>query len=103
MSDEPRDVNERVVGEWVAESSPGERVRSVLKRSYEFQSVGELAERACVSVDEAGEVLVILEEGGFVESRIEDGEELFRRSPSSRRLEKYMRDLGYVRGEDYQS
>ncbi len=47
------DVNERVVDEWVEETTPWGRVWEVANKTYEYQSVKEIAERARVKPDEA--------------------------------------------------
>ena len=64
--DLPTDVNDRVRDEWKAETSPGERVRTVMKRAYDPQSVGEIAERALTSETTARKHLEMLSEDGFV-------------------------------------
>jgi predicted ArsR family transcriptional regulator len=68
MTDDPADVNERVTEEWKAETSPGERVRTVMKRTYDPQSVATIAERALTSETTARKHLEILAEDGFVEA-----------------------------------
>ena len=52
MTDAPSDVNERVTEEWKVDTTPGERVRTVMKRTYDPQSVGymETAPRPRVSL-----------------------------------------------------
>lgn len=40
MTDDcPGDVNERLTKEWKADTSPGERVRTVIKQTYDAQLV----------------------------------------------------------------
>ena len=69
MSDDrPADVNERVTEEWKADTSPGERVRTVMKRTYDPQSVATIAERALTSETTARKHLNVLTEDGFVEA-----------------------------------
>jgi hypothetical protein len=47
MTDErPTEANERVTEEWKTDTSPGERVRTVMKRTYDPQPVATVAERA---------------------------------------------------------
>lgn len=65
-SDAPTDVNERVEAEWVEETTPFERVREVMKRTYDPQPVGEIAERARTSETTARKHLGHLAEDGFV-------------------------------------
>lgn len=74
------DVNERVKREWRADTTPGERVRSIMIRTYEAQSVSAIAERAIVDEEVARLHLQRLDEDGFVEEK-EDGE--YRRVPES--------------------
>lgn len=64
--DAPPDVNERVEDEWVEETTPFERVREVMKRTYDPQPVGEIASRARTSENTARKHLDQLAEGGFV-------------------------------------
>lgn len=66
MTDDPADVNERVTEEWKADTSPGERVRTVMKRTYDPQSVATIAERALTSETTARKHLDVLAEDGFV-------------------------------------
>jgi DNA-binding transcriptional ArsR family regulator len=61
-------VNDRVTEEWQADTSPGERVRTVMRRTYDPQSVGIIAERALTSETTARKHLQILAEDGFVEA-----------------------------------
>ena len=68
MTNAPADVNERVTEEWKSETTPGERVRTVMKRTYEPQSVAALAERALTSETTARKHLGILAEDGYVEA-----------------------------------
>jgi len=69
MADErPADVSERVTEEWKADTSPGERVRTVMKRTYEPQSVATIAERALTTETTARKHLGVLTEDGFVEA-----------------------------------
>jgi predicted ArsR family transcriptional regulator len=66
--DRPADVNERVTEDWKADTSPGERVRTVMKRTYDSQSVATIAERALTSETTARKHLKVLAEDGFVEA-----------------------------------
>ena len=69
MTDErPADVNERVTEEWKADTSPGERVRTVMKRTYDPQPVATIAERALTTETTARKHLDVLAEDGFVEA-----------------------------------
>jgi len=89
---EIEDVNERVREEWVEDTTPGERVRSVMRRTYDTQSLGEIADRALVDEGQARLHLQRLSEDGFVEA--EDGE--YRRVPDSVVVERVEQILGTV-------
>lgn len=93
MSDDPSemaDVNERVAAEWVEETTPFERVRAVIKRTYEPQSASDIADRARTSPKTARKHLRHLAEDGFVEETAEPdaGGALYRRSDESLLLEQ---------------
>lgn len=62
----PTDVNERVVEEWVAETTPFERVRETMKRTYEPTPISAIAERARTSETTTRKHLHHLAEDGFV-------------------------------------
>ncbi|THE66822.1 hypothetical protein D8Y22_01500 [Salinadaptatus halalkaliphilus] len=64
--DESTDVDERVVAEWIEETTPFERVRETVKRTYEPQSVSELAERSRTSENTTRKHLRHLAADGFV-------------------------------------
>lgn len=64
--DVPADVNERVEAEWVEETTPFERVREIMKRTYDPQPVSNIAERARTSENTARKHLGQLEDDGFV-------------------------------------
>jgi len=74
------DVNDRAREEWVADTTPRERVRSIMRRTYDSESVSTIAERALVSSEVARENLDGLADGGFVEE-VDGGR--YRRSPES--------------------
>jgi DNA-binding transcriptional ArsR family regulator len=89
-SDPPADVNKRVRSEWKAETTPGERVRAVTKRTYDPQSVGEIAERALTSETTARKHLEILAEDGFVDvvSPVDERGTWYKRAPRSLVVER---------------
>ncbi|MFC3959186.1 DUF7342 family protein [Halovivax cerinus] len=64
--DAPLDVNERVEAEWVEETTPFERVREVMKRTYDPQPVSDIASRARTSENTARKHLDQLAGEGFV-------------------------------------
>ena len=61
-------VNEAVVEEWKAETSPFERVREVLLTVTTFQYAGPIAEQAAVSESTARKHLTALAEAGFADT-----------------------------------
>lgn len=88
--DPPEDVGERVEAEWVDETTPFERVRTVTKRTYDPQSAAEIADRARTTPTTARKHLTQLVESGFVEAVAtpeRDGT-LYRRSTESVVLEQ---------------
>lgn len=82
---DPRDVNEQAVADWVEESTPYERVRAVMRRTYEVQTVDEIAERAYVDSSVAREHLRVLASEGYVaeSSEADRDETLYKRSGDS--------------------
>jgi predicted ArsR family transcriptional regulator len=84
------DVNERVTEAWKADTSPGERVRTIMRRTYDPQPVATIAERALTSETTARKHLDVLAEDGFVEavSSPEARGTLYRRAPRSVVLER---------------
>lgn len=104
MSDVPRedgDVNEQVVAEWVEETTPFERVRTVMKRTYEPQSAPEIAERARTTPTTARTHLRQLAESGFVDEVPAGGETtLYERSTESLVLEQAHDILAEVGTDD---
>jgi predicted ArsR family transcriptional regulator len=96
--DRPADVNEHVTEEWKADTSPGERVRTVMKRTYEPQSVATIAERALTSETTARKHLSVLAEDGFVEavSLPDERGTWYKRAPRSVVLERAQQLLDTV-------
>ena len=96
--DRPADVNERVTEEWKADTSPGERVRTVMKRTYDPQSVATIAERALTSETTARKHLNVLAEDGFVEvvSPSDERGTWYKRAPRSVVLERAQQILDSV-------
>lgn len=88
--DRPVDVNERVTEEWEADTTPGERVRTVMKRTHDPQPVARIAERALTSETTARKHLDALDTDGFVEalSRPDERGTRYRRAPRSVVLER---------------
>ena len=96
--DRPADVNERVTEEWKADTTPGERVRTVMKRTYDPQSVATIAERALTSETTARKHLTVLAEDGFVEAVSPSDERgtWYKRAPRSLVLERAQQILDSV-------
>lgn len=68
VADDPdaRDVNEAVIEEWTAETTPFDRVYQVVRRTYELESADEIADRARVSPTTARKHLGSLADAGEV-------------------------------------
>jgi DNA-binding transcriptional ArsR family regulator len=98
MTDAPADVNERVTEEWKADTTPGERVRTVMKRTYDPHPVNDIAERALTSETTARKHLGILAEDGFVEAVSSPGERgtWYKRAPRSVVLERAQQILDSI-------
>ena len=96
--DPPGDVNKRVTEEWKADTSPGERVRTVMKRTYDPQSVATVAERALTSETTARKHLDVLAEDGFVGAVSPPDERgtWYKRAPRSVVLERAQQILDSV-------
>ncbi|ELZ00789.1 winged helix-turn-helix domain-containing protein [Natrialba asiatica] len=62
------DINDTVKDEWEAETSTFQRVKSVVSRTYNGKTVGEIADRALVDENTARTHLENLAEDGFVET-----------------------------------
>ncbi|WP_436932653.1 DUF7342 family protein [Halosimplex halobium] len=88
--DRPTNVNKRVTKEWAADTNPGERVRTVMKRTYDPQSVATIAERALISETTTRKHLDILAEEGFVKTATPPDENgtRYKRAPRSVVLER---------------
>jgi len=98
MADDPADMNERVTEEWTADTTPGERVRTVMKRTYEPQPVATVAKRALTTDTTARKHLDILADEGFVKAVSRPGERgtQYRRAPRSVVLERTQQILDSV-------
>jgi predicted ArsR family transcriptional regulator len=102
MTDErPTDVNERVTEDWKTDTNPSERVRSVMKRTYDPQPVATIAERALTTETTARKHLDVLAEDGFVEavSPPEERGTWYRRAPRLVVLERAKQILDSVDAE----
>jgi len=85
--DEPEpfdDVNQAVRDEWTAETTPYERIREVISRTYTPTDAETLADEACTSPKTARKHLNTLADDGFVATETgANGATLYRRSTES--------------------
>ena len=78
------DVNEAVVAEWKAETTPAERVKSTIRRAYEPVSAEAVGDSARTTTKTARKHLEALADDGFVTTTPGDyGATLYRRSSES--------------------
>lgn len=91
------DVNETVGDEWVAETTPYERIRHVIAHTYSPVSADAVAEDARTAPKTARKHLNTLADEGFVKTETgEHGGTLYRRSPESLVVEQAADILGHV-------
>lgn len=91
------DVNETVGDEWVAETTPYERIRHVIAHTYSPVSADAVAEDARTAPKTARKHLNTLADEGFVTTETgEHGGTLYRRSPESLVVEQAADILGHV-------
>lgn len=81
-------IDDVAVAEWKAEATAFERVETVLRRTHEFVTAGELADRARVSEPTARKHLESLVASGQATSTSLGGATRYRRNPDQRRLER---------------
>lgn len=77
---ERRDVNDVVVEEWIAETTPFERVYEIIRRTYDPTSASQISDRARVSPTTARKHLRTLVDAGEVTTSQEGQTTLYRRS-----------------------
>lgn len=77
------DINQLVVEEWINDTEPRDRVRSVMRRTYDPQSTERIADRARVPPIRAEHILADLSEAGFVSCVDRDEETRWHRSFAS--------------------
>lgn len=94
-TDAPTNVNEQVTAEWVADTTPCERVQTVMKRTYEPQSTDDIAERAHTSPTRTRQHLDTLVEAGYVDPITDNDHDAthYKRSNMSRIMERATRIL----------
>ena len=80
---ESENVNERVVDDWVHETTPFERVYAVVRRTYEPQSAADIAERARISPTTARKHLRTLVDAGEVVTEMDGNTTAYRRSETA--------------------
>ena len=80
---QPPDVNEAVVAEWVDDTTPFERIHAIVRRTYDPESAGSIAERARVSPTTARKHLRTLVDAGEVSTTQDGGTTLYRRSETA--------------------
>lgn len=78
-----RDVNDTVEDEWIAETTPFERVYEIIRRAYDPVSAAELADRAHVSPTTARKHLRTLETAGEVTTSQDGQTTQYRRSETA--------------------
>jgi predicted ArsR family transcriptional regulator len=95
--DEFADVNEAVAEDWVAETTPYERVRTVIRTTYTAMSADTVAETARTTPKTARKHLENLAEEGYVTTEPGDyGATQYRRSPESLVVEQAAEILAEV-------
>lgn len=85
------DVDDAAEREWKASTTAFERVESILERTTEWQSAGEIADRARVSEPTARKHLTALTESGYASASETGTGTRFKRNPDRRRLERVQR------------
>jgi len=86
------DINDAVVEEWTAETTPFQRVREVLVATTAYQYAGEIADRAHVSEPSARKHLSTLAESGFAATEATGQGTRFKRSAESMAMQR-IRDI----------
>lgn len=81
------DVNEAAEAAWAADSTPFERVKSIISHTHEYQSATVIADRARVSTPTARKHLESLVRSGYVVPR-EGRPREYTRNPDQRRFER---------------
>ena len=95
------DVNQAVRDEWTGETTPYERIREVISRTYTPTDAETLADEACTSPKTARKHLNTLADDGFVATETgANGATLYRRSAESLVVEQAGDILSQVSTED---
>jgi predicted ArsR family transcriptional regulator len=99
--DEFADINDAVRADWEAETTPYERVRQVISRTYTPMSADAVADAALTSSKTARKHLDTLADEGFVATEPGDyGGTHYRRSPTSLVVEQAADILEHVSTDD---
>ena len=95
------DVNQAVRDEWTGETTPYERIREIISRTYTPTDAETLADEACTSPKTARKHLNTLADDGFVATETgANGATLYRRSAESLVVEQAGDILSQVSTED---
>jgi predicted ArsR family transcriptional regulator len=95
------DINQAVRDEWTGETTPYERIREVISRTYTPTDAETLADEACTSPKTARKHLNTLADDGFVATETgANGATLYRRSAESLVVEQAGDILSQVSTED---
>lgn len=95
------DINQAVREEWTAETTPYERIREVISRTYTPTDAETLADEACTSPKTARKHLTTLADDGFVATETgANGATLYRRSAESLVVEQAGEILSQASTED---
>ena len=95
------DVNQAVRDEWTGETTPYERIREVISRTYTPTDAETLADEACTSPKTARKHLNTLADDGFIATETgANGATLYRRSAESLVVEQAGDILSQVSTED---
>jgi predicted ArsR family transcriptional regulator len=98
------DINRAVMEEWKAETTPYERIRAVISRSYTPIDAETVAERAGTAPKTARKHLTTLADDGFVTTETGDtGATLYRRSAESLVVEQTADILSELSTEELRS
>lgn len=101
---EYEDINEKVIEEWVDETTPYQRIREVISHVYRPTSASDVADRAAVTAKTARKHLERLADEGYVETEHgKRGATLYKRSEKSLILEQATNILSEVSVSDLTS
>lgn len=87
-ADDTADPDAVATEAWKAETTAFERVEAILRRTQEWQSASDIADRALVSTPTARKHLTALAESGHAAETDVGGATCYRRNPDQRRFER---------------